>query len=81
MLQNGAVKVYAVDVGTVSWRGSATDERVVNMERTNIRNVSLDVLEEPIQFFQCGRFVYFAEAHFSLWRRPLPYRMPAAFAW
>lgn len=52
MLQNGAVKVYAVDVGygQLAWK-LRTDERVVNMERTNIRNVSLDMLEEPIQFF------------------------------
>ena len=28
-----------------------TDERVVNMERTNIRNVTLDMLAEPIEFF------------------------------
>ena len=40
MLQNGAVKVYAVDVGygQLAW-SLRTDERVVNMERTNIRNV------------------------------------------
>ena len=52
MLQNGAVKVYAVDVGygQLAWK-LRTDERVVNMERTNIRNVSLDMLEGPIQFF------------------------------
>ena len=38
MLQNGAVKVYAVDVGygQLAW-SLRTDERVVNMERTNIR--------------------------------------------
>ena len=41
MLQNGAVKVYAVDVGygQLAW-SLRTDERVVNMERTNIRNVT-----------------------------------------
>ena len=52
MLQNGAVKVYAVDVGygQLAWR-LRTDERVVNMERTNIRNVTLDQLAEPIEFF------------------------------
>ena len=43
MLQNGAVKVYAVDVGygQLAW-SLRTDERVVNMERTNIRNVKPD---------------------------------------
>lgn len=51
MLQNGAVKVYAVDVGygQLAW-SLRTDERVVNMERTNIRNVTLDMLAEPIEF-------------------------------
>ena len=41
MLQNGAVKVYAVDVGygQLAW-SLRTDARVVNMERTNIRYVS-----------------------------------------
>ena len=52
MLQNGAVKVYAVDVGygQLAW-SLRTDERGVNMERTNIRNVTLDQLAEPIEFF------------------------------
>lgn len=52
MLQNGAVKVYAVDVGygQLAW-SLRTDARVVNMERTNIRNVTSDMLEEPIEFF------------------------------
>lgn len=52
MLKNGAKKVYAVDVGygQLAW-SLRTDERVVNMERTNIRNVTGDMLEEPIEFF------------------------------
>ena len=52
MLQNGAVRVYAVDVGygQLAW-SLRTDERVVNMERTNIRNVTLDMLAEPVEFF------------------------------
>ena len=52
MLQNGATKVYAVDVGygQLAW-SLRTDERVVNMERTNIRNVTLEDLAEPIEFF------------------------------
>ena len=38
MLQNGAVKVYSVDVGygQLAWK-LRTDERVVNLERTNFR--------------------------------------------
>ena len=52
MLQNGAVKVYAVDVGygQLAWK-LRTDERVVNMERTNIRHVTSDMLAEPVEFF------------------------------
>ena len=52
MLQNGAVKVYAVDVGygQLAWK-LRTDERVINMERTNIRNVTPEALDEPIEFF------------------------------
>ena len=52
MLQNGAVKVYAVDVGygQLAW-SLRSDERVVNMERTNIRHVTPDMLQEPIEFF------------------------------
>ena len=41
MLQRGAAKVYAIDVGygQLAWK-LRTDVRVVNMERTNIRNVT-----------------------------------------
>ena len=52
MLQNGAVKVYAVDVGygQLAW-SLRTDARVVNMERTNIRYVTPEDLAESIEFF------------------------------
>lgn len=52
MLQNGAKKVYAVDVGygQLAWK-LRCDERVVNMERTNIRNVTRDMLADDIAFF------------------------------
>lgn len=52
MLQNGAVKVYAVDVGygQLAWK-LRCDERVVNMERTNIRHVTLEQLAEAVEFF------------------------------
>lgn len=51
MLQNGATKVYSVDVGygQLDWK-LRNDERVVNMERTNIRHVTADDLEEKVQF-------------------------------
>ena len=52
LLQAGAAHVACVDVnyGQLAWK-LRTDERVVNMERTNIRNVTLDMLAEPIEFF------------------------------
>lgn len=51
MLQNGAVKVYAVDVGhgQLDWK-LRNDERVVCMEKTNIRYVTRDQIEEPVSF-------------------------------
>ncbi len=52
MLQNGAKKVYSVDVGygQLAWK-LRTDERVVNMERTNFRNVTKAEIPEDIDFF------------------------------
>lgn len=52
MLQNGAKKVYAVDVGygQLAW-SLRCDERVVNMERTNIRHLEDESLDEKIDFF------------------------------
>ena len=49
MLQNGAVKVFAIDVGygQLAWK-LRSDERVVNMERTNVRNVTPEVLGELV---------------------------------
>lgn len=51
MLQNGATKVYAVDVGTnqLAW-SLRSDERVVSMEKTNIRYLTSDKLNDKIQF-------------------------------
>lgn len=51
MLQNGAVKVYAVDVGhgQLAWK-LRNDERVVCMEKTNIRYVTPEDIGEPIAF-------------------------------
>lgn len=51
MLQNGAVKVYAVDVGhgQLDWK-LRNDERVVCMEKTNIRYVTPDDIEDKIDF-------------------------------
>lgn len=51
MLQNGAKKVFAIDVGRgqLDWK-LRQDERVVCMEKTNIRYVKPEDLGEPIQF-------------------------------
>ena len=51
MLQNGAVKVFAVDVGhgQLDWK-LRNDPRVVCMERTNIRYVTPEDIGEPIDF-------------------------------
>ena len=51
MLQNGARKVYAVDVGTnqLAWK-LRQDERVTVMERTNIRYVTKEQIPEPVEF-------------------------------
>lgn len=51
MLQNGAVKVYAVDVGhgQLDWK-LRQDERVVVMEKTNIRYVEPKDISDIINF-------------------------------
>ena len=51
MLQNGAVKVYSIDVGhgQLDWK-LRNDERVVCMERTNIRYVRPDDIQELPSF-------------------------------
>jgi 23S rRNA (cytidine1920-2'-O)/16S rRNA (cytidine1409-2'-O)-methyltransferase len=51
MLQNGARKVYAVDVGRgqLAW-SLRQDERVVCMERTNIRYVTAEDIADMIEF-------------------------------
>ena len=51
MLQNGAVKVYSVDVGygQLAWK-LRTDERVVNLERTNFRYTTREQIPDEIDF-------------------------------
>lgn len=51
MLQNGAVKVYSVDVGygQFAWK-LRQDERVVCMEKTNIRYVTPDDIDDELDF-------------------------------
>ena len=51
MLQNGAKKVFAVDVGygQLAWK-LRCDERVVNLERTNVRYLTAEEVGESIDF-------------------------------
>ena len=51
MLQNGAVKVYAIDVGhgQLDWK-LRNDPRVVCMEKTNIRYVTPEDIDEKADF-------------------------------
>jgi 23S rRNA (cytidine1920-2'-O)/16S rRNA (cytidine1409-2'-O)-methyltransferase len=51
MLQNGAKKVYSVDVGTnqLAWK-LRQDERVISMEKTNIRYLTPELIADQIAF-------------------------------
>lgn len=51
MLQSGAKKVYSIDVGygQLAWK-LRTDERVVNLERTNFRYLTNETVSEEIDF-------------------------------
>jgi 23S rRNA (cytidine1920-2'-O)/16S rRNA (cytidine1409-2'-O)-methyltransferase len=51
MLQNGANKVYSIDVGygQLAWK-LRCDERVVNLERTNFRYVTREQVPDEIDF-------------------------------
>lgn len=52
MLQNGALKVYSVDVGygQLAWK-LRIDQRVINLERTNIRYITDEQVPDKIDFF------------------------------
>ena len=54
MLQNGAVKVYSVDVGhgQLDWK-LRSDDRVVCMEKTNFRYMVRDDIEDDLDFASC----------------------------
>ncbi len=51
MLQRGAVKVYSVDVGygQLHWK-LRNDERVINLERTNVRYVTREEIPDEADF-------------------------------
>ncbi|MFV0516792.1 MAG: TlyA family RNA methyltransferase [Aminipila sp.] len=51
MLKNGAVKVFAIDVGygQLDWK-LRNDPRVVNMEKVNVRYLDFDTVDKNIDF-------------------------------
>ncbi len=66
LLQRGARRVYAVDVGygQLAWK-LRQDERVVVLERQNIRHLSTDLVAEPI-------WICTIDASFISLRRVIP---------
>jgi 23S rRNA (cytidine1920-2'-O)/16S rRNA (cytidine1409-2'-O)-methyltransferase len=54
LLQRGATRVYAVDVGTnqLAWK-LRSDPRVVSMEKTNMRSVTRKQIPEPVDLVVC----------------------------
>lgn len=51
MLQKGAAKVYSIDVGygQLAWK-LRQDERVVNLERTNVRYITNEQVQDVVDF-------------------------------
>ncbi len=51
MLQKGATKVYSIDVGygQLAWK-LRQDERVVNLERTNVRYITSEQVPDTVDF-------------------------------
>ena len=54
LLSRGAVKVYAVDVGTnqLAWK-LRQDPRVIVHEQTNARNLDATIIPEPVDIIVC----------------------------
>lgn len=54
LLQNGAAKVYAVDVGEgqLDWK-LRNDSRVVVLEKTNARHISAELIPDPVGAVVC----------------------------
>ena len=54
LLQRGAARVYAVDVGTnqLAWK-LRSDSRVVSLEKTNMREVTVMLIPEPVELIVC----------------------------
>ncbi len=54
LLTRGAARVYAIDVGTnqLAWK-LRSDERVIVHEQTNARELSADIVPEPVDIIVC----------------------------
>jgi 23S rRNA (cytidine1920-2'-O)/16S rRNA (cytidine1409-2'-O)-methyltransferase len=54
LLQRGAARVYAIDVGTnqLAWK-LRSEPRVISMEKTNIRDVTRKQVPEPVDLIVC----------------------------
>ena len=70
MLQHGAAKVYAIDVGHGQLVQSLReDPRVINWEGTDVRSIAPEQLEQPADFFS-------ADVSFISLHHVLPYVLP-----
>lgn len=80
MLQNGAKKVYSIDVGygQLAWK-LRNDERVVNLERTNMRKVTREQVPDEIDFSRL-MFLLFLSDLFYLWQGNLWLKTHRLFA-
>ena len=70
MLQNGAKKVYSVDVGhgQLAWK-LRQDERVVCMEKTNFRYLTRDQIADDLDFASVdGSFISLTKILLPAWR-------------
>ena len=79
MLQNGAVKVYSIDVGygQLDWK-LRNDPRVVCMEKTNIRYVVPEDLGEPADFSSIDvSFISLTKGCTARHRLSVPYKNSA----
>ena len=54
LLSRGAARVYAIDVGTnqLAWK-LRSDDRVIAHEQTNARDLTADIVAEPIDIIVC----------------------------
>jgi len=80
LLQHGAAKIYAIDVGKgiLHWK-LRSDPRIIVMEGTNARYV--ESLPEPVQLVVCdASFISLKTLLpvFSHWLAPAPLQLPAA---